>query len=154
MVRSRVRLLLGFVDVTIRYNYHTTKTVYGSDLASLTDTVASLYTKEKVKHRVRKSNPKQSHAVMALNNFDMCLILTIQRNVWWAILIKYLQMYIIMTQRPFHFSHGNFDAILKMLAHLSAPIFTSTSNYCSLIGHVILLYNFHKYCMIYRLFKE
>ena len=91
---------------------------------------------------------------MALNNFDMCLILTIQRNVWWAILIKYLQMYIIMTQRPFHFSHGNFDAILKMLAHLSAPIFTSTSNYCSLIGHVILLYNFHKYCMIYRLFKE
>ena len=43
MVRSRVRLFLGIVDVTISYNYHTTKTVYGSDLASLTDTVASLY---------------------------------------------------------------------------------------------------------------
>ena len=38
-----------------------------------------------------------------------------------------------------------------MLAHLSASIFTSKSNHCSLIGHGILLYNFHKYCMIYRL---
>ena len=86
---------------------------------------------------------------MTLNNFDMCLILTFQRNVWWAILIKYL--YIIRTQRPFHFSHGNFDAILKMLAHLSASIFTSKSNHYSLIGHGILLYNFHKYCMICHL---
>ena len=57
----------------------------------------------------------------------------------------------IRTQRPFNFSHGNFDAILKMLAHLSASIFTSKSNHYSLIGHGILLYNFHKYCMIYRL---
>ena len=38
-----------------------------------------------------------------------------------------------------------------MLAHLSASIFTSKSNNYSLIGHGILLYNFHKYCMIYRL---
>ena len=45
--------------------------VYGSDLASLTDTVASLYKKEKVKHSVRKKYPKQSHAVMTLNNFDV-----------------------------------------------------------------------------------
>ena len=90
MVRSRVRLFLGIVDVTISYNYHTTKTVFGSDLASLTDTVASLYTKEKVKQSVRKKYLKQSHAVMTLNNFDMCLILTFQRNVWLAILIKYL----------------------------------------------------------------
>ena len=45
----------------------------------------------------------------------------------------------------------NFDAILKMLAHLSASIFTSKSNHYSLKGHGILLYNFHKYCMIYRL---
>ena len=37
--------------------YHTTKIVYGSDLASLTDTVASHYTKQKVKHGVRKSIP-------------------------------------------------------------------------------------------------
>ena len=59
VVRSRVRLFLGIVDVTISYNYHTTKTVYGSDLASLTDTVASLYTKEKVKHSVRKSIPNK-----------------------------------------------------------------------------------------------
>ena len=44
-----------------------------------------------------------------------------------------------------------FDAILKMLAHLSASIFTSKSNHCSLIGHGILLYNFHKRCMIYHL---
>ena len=44
---------------------HTTKAVYDSDLASLTDTVASLYTKEKVKRSVRK-NPKQSHAVMTI----------------------------------------------------------------------------------------
>ena len=55
------------------------------------------------------------------------------------------------TQRPFHFNHGNFDAILKMLAHLSASIFTSKSNHYSTIGHGILLYNFHNYCMIYRL---
>ena len=50
VVRSRVCLFLGIVDVTISYNYHTTKskTMYGSNLASLTDTVASLYTKEKV----------------------------------------------------------------------------------------------------------
>ena len=33
---------------------HTAKTVYGPELASLTDTVALLYTKEKVKHSVRK----------------------------------------------------------------------------------------------------
>ena len=90
-MRSRVRLFLGIIDVTISYNYHTTKTVYGSDLTSLTDTVASLYTKEKVKHSVRKKYPKQSYAVMTyINNFDMCLILTFQRNVWWAILIRYL----------------------------------------------------------------
>ena len=38
-----------------------------------------------------------------------------------------------------------------MLAHLSASIFTSKSNHNSLIGHGILLYNFHKYCMIHRL---
>ena len=38
-----------------------------------------------------------------------------------------------------------------MLAHLSVSIFTSKSNHYSLIGHGILLYNFHKYCMIYRL---
>ena len=38
---------------------HTTKTVYGSELASLTDTVASLYTKQKVKHSVRKSIPNK-----------------------------------------------------------------------------------------------
>ena len=85
---------------------------------------------------------------MTLNNFDMCLILTFKRNVWWAIIIKYLYE---KTQRPFHFSHGNFNAILKMIAHLSASIFTSKSNHYSLIGHGILLYNFHKYCMIYRL---
>ena len=63
------------------------------------------------------------------------------------VLIKY----IIRTQRPFHFSHDTFDAILKMLAHLSPSIFTSKSNNCNQIGHGILLYNFHKYCMIYRL---
>ena len=39
---------------------HTTKTRYGSDLAPLTDTVASLYTKEKVKHSVRKSIPNKA----------------------------------------------------------------------------------------------
>ena len=39
-----------------------------------------------------------------------------------------------------------------MLAHLSASIFTSKSNHYSLIGNGILLYKFHKYCMIYRLF--
>ena len=38
---------------------HTTKTVYGSELASLTDTVASLYMKQKVKHSVRKSIPNK-----------------------------------------------------------------------------------------------
>ena len=38
-----------------------------------------------------------------------------------------------------------------MLAILSASIFTSKSSHYSLIGHGILLYNFHKYCMIYRL---
>ena len=65
--------------------------------------------------------------------------------------INFKNIYIIRTQRPFHFSHGNFVAILKMLAHLSASIFTSKSNHYSLIGHGILLYNFHKYCMIYRL---
>ena len=43
---------------------------------------------------------------------------------------------------------GNFDAIFKILAHLSASIFTSKSNHCSQIGHEILLYNFHMYCMI------
>ena len=37
------------------YRLHTTLTVYGSDLASITDTVASLDTKQKVKHSVRKS---------------------------------------------------------------------------------------------------
>ena len=63
----------------------------------------------------------------------------------------WLNTYIIWTQRPFHFSHGNFDAILKMSDHLSASIFTSKSNHCSLIGHGILLYNFHKYYMMYRL---
>ena len=118
MVRSRVRLFLGIVEVTISYNYRTTKTMYGSDLASLTDTVASLYTKEKVKNSVRKSIPSK---VMLL---------------W---------------QRQFPFSNGNFDAILKMSAHLSASIFTSKSNHCSLIGHRILLYNFNTYCMMYRL---
>ena len=39
---------------------HTTKTVYDSDLASLTDTVASLYTKEKVKNCIRKSIQKKA----------------------------------------------------------------------------------------------
>ena len=39
----------------VAYIVHTTETVYGSDLASLTDTVDSLYTKQKVKHSVRKS---------------------------------------------------------------------------------------------------
>ena len=39
--------------------HHTYKTVYGSELASLMDTVASLYTKQKVKHSVRKSIPKK-----------------------------------------------------------------------------------------------
>ena len=63
----------------------------------------------------------------------------------------WLNTYIIRTQRPFHFSHDNFDAILKMLAHLSASISTSKSNHYSLIGHGILLSKFHKYCMIYRL---
>ena len=43
----------------VPYNTHTTKTVYGSELASLTDTVASLYTKQKVKHSVRKSIPNK-----------------------------------------------------------------------------------------------
>ena len=38
-----------------------------------------------------------------------------------------------------------------MLAHLSASIFTSKSNHYSQKGHGILLYNFHKYCMLYRL---
>ena len=47
----------------------------------------------------------------------------------------------------FHFSHRNFHAILKMLAHLLASIFTSKTNNCSLIGHEILLYNSHKYCV-------
>ena len=27
---------------------------------------------------------------MTLNNFDMCLILTFQKNVWWSIFNKYL----------------------------------------------------------------
>ena len=45
--------------ITLSYNYHTNKTMYGSDLASLTDTVASLYTNEKVKHSVRKSIPNK-----------------------------------------------------------------------------------------------
>ena len=31
----------------------------------------------------QKLYPKQSHILMTLNNFDMCLILTFQRNVWW-----------------------------------------------------------------------
>ena len=51
-------------------------------------------------------------------------------------------------QKSFNFSHCNFDTILKMLDHLSASIFSSKSNNCSLIGHEILLYNSHKYCMI------
>ena len=55
---------------------------------------------------------------------------------------------IVRTEISFHFSHDNFDAILKMLAHLSSSIFSSMSNHCSLIGHDILLYNLHKYCMI------
>ena len=50
----------------------------------------------------------------------------------------------VIKQRPFHFSHGNFDAILKMLANFSASIFISKSHHCTLIGHEI----FHKYCMI------
>ena len=40
--------------------YHPTKTVYGSDQAYLTDTVASLYTIEEVKHSVRKSTPNKA----------------------------------------------------------------------------------------------
>ena len=40
------------------YN-HTIKTVYGPVLASLTGTVASPYTKQKVKHSVRKSIPNK-----------------------------------------------------------------------------------------------
>ena len=39
----------------IDLEYFSTKTVYGSDLASLTDTKALLDTKKKVKHSVRKS---------------------------------------------------------------------------------------------------
>ena len=58
-VHEFVYSLVPIVNVTISYHYHTTKTVYGSDLASLTDTVASLYTKEKVKHGVRKSIPNK-----------------------------------------------------------------------------------------------
>ena len=50
---------------------HTTKTVYGSDLASLRDTVASLDTKQKVKHSVRKSIPNKAIVVMTLDNFDI-----------------------------------------------------------------------------------
>ena len=47
---------------TISKDQHTTKTVYGRDLhvASLTDTVASLETKQKVKHSVRKSIPNKA----------------------------------------------------------------------------------------------
>ena len=55
---------------------------------------------------------------------------------------------IIRTQWSFHFRYRNFNAILKMLAHLSASIFTSKSNHCSLIEHEILVYNSHKYCII------
>ena len=40
--------------------FHTTKTLYGSYLASLIDTVASLYTKQKAKHSVRKSIPNKA----------------------------------------------------------------------------------------------
>ena len=61
------------MDTTL---YHTTVTVYGSDIVSVTDTVASIDTKRKVKHSVRKKYPKQSHVVMAFHKFDMCLILT------------------------------------------------------------------------------
>ena len=85
---------------------------------------------------------------MTINDFDMSLILTFQRNVWWAISIKYLYN---KDTETIHFSHGNFEAILKMLAHLSASLFTSKSNHCSLIGHGIFLHDFHEYCMIYRL---
>ena len=38
-----------------------------------------------------------------------------------------------------------------MLAYLSVSIFTSKSSHYNLIGHGILLYNYHMYCMIYRL---
>ena len=49
-----------FVILSTDFIYHTTKTVYGSDLASLTDTVASLYTKQKVKHSFSKSIPNKA----------------------------------------------------------------------------------------------
>ena len=87
-----------------RHRIHTTETVYDSDLASLMDMVASLDMKQKVKHSVRKSIPKQSHVVMTLNKFDMCLILMFQGHRDKLIL------------------DSNFYAILKILAHLSASI--------------------------------
>ena len=60
---------------------HTTTMVYGSYLASLTDTVASLYTKQKVKHSVRKKSiPNKSMQLWHLKQFDMRLILTFQKK--------------------------------------------------------------------------
>ena len=56
---TRVSPLLVNIKLKRLDNDHTTKTVYGSELASLTDTVASLYTKQKVKHSVRKSIPNE-----------------------------------------------------------------------------------------------
>ena len=47
------RLSICYIQIKV-VKYQTTKTAPGSDLASLTDTVASLYTKQKVKHSVRK----------------------------------------------------------------------------------------------------
>ena len=119
--------------------------MYGSDLASLTDTVASLYTKQKVKHSVRKRIPNK---VMVLWYYIILIC------VWfWLSKETFGDQYLIntlirRTHRPFHFSHCNFDEILKMLAYLSASKFTSKSNHCSLIGHEILLFNPHTYCMI------
>ena len=46
-------------SIPTRDVFHTTITVYGSELASLTDTVASPYPKQKVKHNVRKSIPNK-----------------------------------------------------------------------------------------------
>ena len=70
--------------------HHTTKTMHGLDLASLTDTVASLDRKEKVKHSIRKSISNNNHADMTLYNFHKCFILTFQRNGWWSKFDKYL----------------------------------------------------------------
>ena len=69
---------------------------------------------------------------MTWNNFDMCLILIFQRNVWWSISNKYLK-----------------SDTETSKSHMESHVFWMWLKVnCILIGHNILLYDSHKDCLI------